>query len=373
MAYDSARGRLVLVGGNDGISGYVADTWELGTTWELRAPTTPITARRSHAATYDSARRKVVLFGGFNGASLDETWEYDGTTWAQLTLDPKPSARSGHALAYDSTRQRVVMFGGGTTAPNDTWEFDGTEWEPIATTNSPPGRAETAMAYDAARGRIVLFGGRVGFSTMLDDTWEYDGATWEKRTLQVSPAGRSNHTMVYDESRQRVILFGGDPSSEIWELGPTSWEQRPLVASSVFPQARSGNVFAYDAIRQQLVMFGGLLSGGSVRSNETWTLGFGKLVAGEACSAAIDYDGDGAIGCLDDDCWGTCSPLCAPTVIASNCPTTPRCGDAICSTIEDCRSCPADCAVGGSACPIQCGDHHCDSETMALCPGDCTP
>ncbi|HIE72090.1 MAG TPA: hypothetical protein EYP98_19025 [Planctomycetes bacterium] len=31
---------------------------------------------------YDSARGKVVMFGGWNGSShLNDTWEYDGTEW----------------------------------------------------------------------------------------------------------------------------------------------------------------------------------------------------------------------------------------------------------------------------------------------------
>jgi hypothetical protein len=43
----------------------------------------------------------------------------------------------------------------------------------------------------------------------------------------------------------------------------------------------------------------------------------------------------------------------------------------MCTDIEDCHVCPADCAAD-TTCPITCGDTHCDTgETAAACPGDC--
>ena len=74
-------------------------------------------ARSSAAMAYDSARGIVVLFGGYASAtSLADTWEHDGTRWVQITpTDPEgdgdPPLREGHAMAFDSVRERVVLFG----------------------------------------------------------------------------------------------------------------------------------------------------------------------------------------------------------------------------------------------------------------------
>ena len=125
-------------------------------------------------------------------------------------------------------------------------------------------------------------------------------------------------------------------------------------------------------------MFGGMNTNNSNRLadtwelDDTWTLGFTQLVAGEACSSGIDYDRDGKVGCADDECWSVCKPACPPESTAASCLASPACGDGICTLVEDCRSCPADCATATTACPLTCGDFFCDpTETLASCPGDC--
>jgi hypothetical protein len=171
MAYDAARQRVVLFGGQD-----LGDTWEWdGVSWAQRNPAASPTARENHAMAYDAARQRVVLFGGYSGASvfLGDTWEWDGVSWAQRNPAASPTARYIHAMAYDAARQRVVLFGGygASGLPlGDTWEWDGVSWVPRNPAVSPPPRFWHAMAYDAARQRVVLFGGLPG---LLGDTWEY--------------------------------------------------------------------------------------------------------------------------------------------------------------------------------------------------------
>src|SRR5258705_284741 len=61
---------------------------------------------------FDSARGVIVLFGGnTNGAYSDETWEWNGTVWTQRMVSG-PSGRSQHRIAYDSGRAVTVLFGG---------------------------------------------------------------------------------------------------------------------------------------------------------------------------------------------------------------------------------------------------------------------
>src|SRR5262249_27217895 len=90
LAYDLDRGLIVLFGGEQsklfGNGPVFNDTWEWdGTTWMPRSPSPSPAARQGHALAYDEARRRTVLFGGDDGASFPvgtptyfgDTWEWD--------------------------------------------------------------------------------------------------------------------------------------------------------------------------------------------------------------------------------------------------------------------------------------------------------
>ncbi len=241
MAYDSARGRVVLFGGVDSTNSRPADTWEWdGDTWIQRTPAASPPARVSHAMAYDSARGRVVLFGGVDATNsrLADTWEWDGDTWVQRTPATSPPARYNHAMAYDSARGRVVLFGAGYFAGSwhylgDTWEWDGNTWVQRTPAKSPSARMSASMVYDSARGRAVLFGGRGRSGDQLfADTWEWDGNTWVQRTPATSPPEHESFAMAYDSGRGLVVLFGGHNGPVIgdhWEYGPAN---QPPVADA---------------------------------------------------------------------------------------------------------------------------------------------
>ncbi len=276
MAYDSARGRVVLFGGHyyDGTGRYLADTWEWdGDNWVQQTPATSPAARYGHAMAYDSARGGVVLFGGFTSTSpplLADTWEWDGDTWVQQTPATGPAARYGHAMAYDSARGRVVLFGGEPgTFSADTWEWDGNAWVQNAT--SPGSQTGHAMAYDGARGRVVLVSSRAG-SLPLAETWEWDGNSWVRRTSATSPSSRTFHAMAYDSARGRVVLFGGRESTgsrlaDTWEWDGNTWVQRTPATS---PLARYLHAMAYDGARGRVVLFGGFDGSNSLADTWEW-------------------------------------------------------------------------------------------------------
>ena len=252
MAFDSSRGVVVLFGGSR-VVGYggeeTADTWEFdGTTWTDVSPSVSPPARFGHAMAYDSARGVVVLFGGrVSGVgNLADTWEFDGTTWTDVSPPVSPSARVHHAMAYVSARGVVVLFGGGgagcyacspypccSTTTADTWEFDGTSWTEVVSPTAPHDHGAHALAYDSARGVVVLFGGMhlvlYGHHSYPElagtETWEYDGTAWTEYITPIAPPAQVGHAMAYDSARGAVLLFGsygpdGSPSPT-WEYyGP---------------------------------------------------------------------------------------------------------------------------------------------------------
>jgi len=236
MAYDSVRHRTVLFGGTAFVGGpgpeiqQLADTWEWdGSSWTQRATTGP-SRRYKHAMAFDSARGRVVLFGGeFTGGGgnefMGDTWEWDGNVWTRRALSgwvwevegrftvqhlyPGPGLRMGPSLAFDPIRSRTVLFGGldwSTGAAGDTWEWDGSSWT-LRSSVGPTGRWDAMLAYDSTRGRNVLYGGGNN-SGSLGDTWEWDGDAWSQRSSSI-PNARAEASLAYDAARGRVVLFGG--------------------------------------------------------------------------------------------------------------------------------------------------------------------
>ena len=218
-AYDTRRRRLVLQGGMAPSPGNdrKGDTWEWdGTTWQSISATS-IGPRDHHAMAYDEARGRMVLFGG--GSSNEEfaadTWEYDGTTWTRVAADGPPG-RAHFGMAYDATSQRVIIFGGLTRttaksyrAANDTWAWDGKTWQQLSDSGPSP-RTHIRMAFDRRTKKIVVFGGQANGrpTASLGDTWTWDGQRWTE-IKAAGPTPRSWHLMAFDESLGRTILYGG--------------------------------------------------------------------------------------------------------------------------------------------------------------------
>ena len=139
MAYDARRQRTVLLGGFGTNNQRMGDTWEWdGARWQKIAVSGESPSPRSHhRMAYDAARGNVVLFGGDD---TGETWTWDGTRWTRhATAGPPPT--NVHAMAYDARRGRVVLFGGSNrdgvppySYSNTTWEWDGAGWTKAETT-----------------------------------------------------------------------------------------------------------------------------------------------------------------------------------------------------------------------------------------------
>jgi hypothetical protein len=79
--------------------------------WTQKQDIGPLPRHRSEMA-FDAARGRIVLFGGGTASSvLADTWEWDGNAWTQ-TADIGPAGRYAPALVYDDNPQRILLYGG---------------------------------------------------------------------------------------------------------------------------------------------------------------------------------------------------------------------------------------------------------------------
>ncbi len=240
---------------------------------------------------YDPARSRLFLFGGQscvcgagNGlAPCIDTFARAGAHWSTVTIadpegDGSPVAEEGGAMVFDVSRGVSVLFGTGGAA--DVWELDGTSWrhacDAACAANGPSPRAQLAAAYDPVRRRSVVFGGKAG-AGLTDETWEWDGHAWRAACVDATctkPPARAAHGMIYDDALRAVVVFGGDGDgnidgdgrddggllNDIWSFDGASWTElcTDAACAATRPTARDHAGFAYDRVRNQAVIFGGL-------------------------------------------------------------------------------------------------------------------
>src|SRR5260370_25077607 len=181
MAFD-ANGQVWVMFGGRGLPGKRAGRGEWdGTNWTLRTFATSPAARFWTTMAYDSARGKIVLFGGDGASSTEfgDTWEYDGLTWTHMTPANSPTPRFGAAMAYVPALDRVVLFVGPVSGQRmaDTWEWDGNNWTQFTPAATPFPRFWHTMAFDPQVGHVVIFGGDhiepFGLRP-INDTWQWN-------------------------------------------------------------------------------------------------------------------------------------------------------------------------------------------------------
>lgn len=131
MAFDRRAERAVLFGGRDPsvnltFRRYFGDTWTWdGTSWTKHDVTDTPQASERMTMAWDSARGRLVLYGGKGEAGyFGDAWEWDGATW-QLIATGGPR-RAGMAMA-SWPDGGVAIFGGVEFAMN-TLERTNTTW-----------------------------------------------------------------------------------------------------------------------------------------------------------------------------------------------------------------------------------------------------
>lgn len=223
--YDAGRDVIVAVT-TDG-SGQGTYEWD-GTTWTQR-DLFGVPPRYGCSLAYDAARGEVLLFGGqVQSNYFADLWAWDGVQWTLRSFGG-PMPRYGAAFFFDEVNQTMLLFGGkgvglGPDDQNfdDTWAWDGSQWHLHFGLPGPSPRNRPAVAYDSTRQRAVLYGGLTDTGHVFD-TWEWDGAAWQQITV---PGMGIGATIAYDEQRDVVVA---------WTFGEETWEYVPGVVSTYTP------------------------------------------------------------------------------------------------------------------------------------------
>lgn len=305
MAYDPARGNVVLHGGyarpqgNPLVQENFADTWVWdGTAWTQQTPprSPSFTTRFWSAFAYDAVEQRVRLFGGASctptpalgclGGYANDTWGWDGTTWHQEDLTA-PNEMQKPMFARDPV-SGAVMFGGQYEYGHysqETWRWDGAEWELLDPENKPLPRGMAAITFippddpQTSMGTTILFGGHVdtlglGGTRQIyqaSDTWSWDGTDWSELQPETSPPPRSEATIAYDAVHDEVVMFGGvqgnNAKDDTWVWDGAGWIEKHPATS---PPARIGGSMAYDPLRGEIVLFGGMMSQNTGYHADTW-------------------------------------------------------------------------------------------------------
>ncbi|MGE3174400.1 MAG: hypothetical protein AB7O97_17350 [Planctomycetota bacterium] len=213
VAFDTARDRLVLLGGHQGSSS-IPDTFEwYGDIWH-RVPTTAQPAR-GVPLVYDARRQRVVAADG------TELWSFDGIDWTVATT---ATAVQGVVL-YDTLRGEVIGSGAA-----GLMAFDGTDWRPLVGAQAPG-----AVVHRTSDDRLIAFNLR------QRGWWQHHGTTWlPMPTLSHAPAMVS-----YVPQRGLGVVSLHDPSPA-WAIFDGTQNLVPRSCQDVFAlvtDAGSGRTF----------------------------------------------------------------------------------------------------------------------------------
>jgi len=228
MAFDYVRGTVLLFGGRS-YDPFVLydDLWEYdGTTWK-EIPCISSSWPRPRRCVYletDPVRRRVVLFGGDDGLTpFDDTWEWDGANWTLMNPTIKPGASADGTSAY-ATATGKVMIAGLATAGQFLWEWDGAVWTSRTSTLGSPAMSGVLFA-TPGNGRVVLWRWRdvpaqAPITAFFNDMWEFDGTVWTTVPGRRKPGWRPAGMACPFPPRRTVLWANGEMAYPRWTVVP---------------------------------------------------------------------------------------------------------------------------------------------------------
>lgn len=313
LAYDSATGQLILMGGSrvmqlhypaSNVSSEVIldDTWVFAKgSWHRMHPRVSPPrgsgagvmawnpTHRVDAMAYDPVRREIILVtppefasGTTRVLQTSTTWAWTGTQWSKVfSTGPAWGSIQQGEMVYDPRTLQLVF------APGDggsTWVLGHSGWMRGAETPRP----FFAMAYDPLTGRLI------GSTSVM---WWWDGHGWhEYRNLPqesdlpistpISGAPMGTGFPVTDEATRQVVVIGDYPGIPIPYAHPTNlftwlggiWRPIQTRTGTTPNNPDGGFSLAYDGALQAIVAFGAdklvqTKSGAWVPGpSETWVL-----------------------------------------------------------------------------------------------------
>jgi len=276
IVHDVVRDVTVMLEPHSSSQGVTYATWEwLGNRWVERtdavlpqafrnSATWSFFVQRPVAVTFDPSTNKVLLLG-VDLQSVVRTYLYDGNAWT-LAASGGPGARLETAAAADFANGRVVLFGGrslpfGGASLSDTWTWDGVGWSLLSGAGGPGQRSLCRLAFNPATARVALFGGFDGTGAFggIDQVYELAGSSWQSlpssppvngqpRALASAPGGIGCHVLLPPQGLAPTSLQLWDgagwtaapatgvgdhgriaaqaPDRLLWLDGPASWQLR---------------------------------------------------------------------------------------------------------------------------------------------------
>ncbi len=238
LGWDSARGQLVLFGGDNGNPFLTtkSEVWvysPAANTWAKLTNSTSVPARSDALFVYLPHLGKFFVFGGATNVQLSQAWVNDawlldapasGTaTWTALTTSgTKPVASGAHCAAYDHHRRKVILFGGesasGMLSATMQYDVDTSTWSTDpATGDVPSARAFCATSYDSGLRRVILYGGQT--TTQVDGLYVYDPVTfvWTRITTTTSPGVLSDTAMAFSPGTGMHFFYGGQTATSVYD------------------------------------------------------------------------------------------------------------------------------------------------------------
>jgi hypothetical protein len=238
IAYDQARGELVLFSGSDGKSRtYLDDTWTWnGKSWaKVQSPKSP-PGRQQASMTYDPARKVVVLFGGLGSTQsnrpvsvdLNDTWTWGGRTWTEQRPQHVPAFTGDwlSAMAFDPVSRMVLLYGHtATDYAMQTWAWNGSDWTQLHPVTDP-GIAQASMVGTANQVLLLGQGAQIG-GRYIDQTWTWNGSDWKRLVPKINLS--AGHP-VFDAQHGNALAFDG---TDTWTWDGATWtRQHPSVTPS---------------------------------------------------------------------------------------------------------------------------------------------
>jgi hypothetical protein len=283
VAFDAARGRLVVYGGSDSLKG----TWEWdGTRWTQATDSASSPPVRGGATLgYDPSQRKLVMFGGWwahprapDFRTFCDTWTFDGRRWDRVSDGPCVTDRvRNNSIVYEVRRRALYLLDGTPEVAPDTlrplriWRWSGASWA-LVDSLGPRREGWDRGVYDASRGVIVF----PVFRGPDAGVWEWNGIGWRHLTPNGGPEARQAQALEYDPRRQRVVMIGGQTYDspmkflgDAWTWDGTRWAQ---LATPAGPNERSGGNLVDDPTRGRLLYFGGYKGPPMQLLQELWVL-----------------------------------------------------------------------------------------------------